>query len=567
MRQRTYLLPTLRDVPADADITSHQLMLRAGLIRQTAAGVYSYLPLGKRVLAKVENIIREEMDRAGGQEVLLPAIQPAELWEQSGRLQNYGPELMRLQDRHKRDFVLGATHEEVITTLIADNVQSYKVLPMNIYQIQTKFRDERRPRFGVLRSREFVMKDAYSFNPTKESLNESYNEMVEAYKRIFDRLHLNYRIVEADSGAIGGTGSHEFMVLSEVGEDTIAYSDESDFAVNIEIAPAPNVYEKAEETLQEKQFVSTPNIRTIEEVSNFLSVPNTSIIKSLLFIVNEKPVLILVRGDHDVNEIKVKNLFGDATVNLATPEETFEILGCETGYVGPINVPDSVTVIADHAISSVVNGVCGANELDAHYKNVNAERDFSVSRYEDVRMIQEGEPSPCGKGTIRFARGIEVGHVFKLGTEYSESLGATYLDEQGKAQTMEMGCYGIGVSRLLAAICEQHHDEQGLVWPKSVTPFDLHLLVININNDIQMQLGEQLYEMLNGTFRILYDDRKERAGVKFNDSDLIGLPIRVSVGKKAAENIVEVKVRKTGKMIEVPVSELEQTLKTLYENM
>ncbi|MCM3759484.1 proline--tRNA ligase [Alkalihalobacillus oceani] len=567
MRQRTFLAPTLRDVPADAEIKSHQLMLRAGLIRQTASGIYSYLPLGKKVLRKVEEIIREEMNEAGGQEVLLPAIQPAELWEESGRLHAYGPELMRLKDRHERDFVLGATHEEVITALVRDELQSYKKLPVNLYQIQTKYRDERRPRFGVLRSREFIMKDAYSFDTSKEGLDESYQAMYKAYQNIFTRCALNFRAVEADSGAIGGTDTHEFMVLSEIGEDTIAYSDQSDFAANIEIAPVVTTYAKSNESVKEKELVDTVNIRTIEEVADFFKVSSGQTIKSLLFIADEEPVLVLVRGDHEVNEIKVKNVLDKDSVELASAEETVRLLNCETGYIGPINLPAEVTVIADHAVEAVVNGICGANEKDKHYKNVNPGRDFTAT-YADLRLIQEGDPSPCGNGTIQFAMGIEVGHVFKLGTKYSEALGATYLDENGKTQSMIMGCYGIGVSRTVAAIVEQHHDENGIVWPPAVAPFDLHLVTINVKDEAQKELGEQLYQTLKQLgYDVLFDDRPERAGVKFKDSDLIGLPIRIAVGKKAAEDIVEVKVRKTGEMIEAEVAKLPHVLEEMIAKL
>ncbi|WP_227935843.1 proline--tRNA ligase [Alkalihalobacillus deserti] len=568
MRQRTYLTPTLREIPADAEIKSHQLMLRAGFIRQTASGIYSYLPLGNRVLRKVEEIIRSEMDLAGGQEVLLPAIQPAELWEESGRLGDYGPELMRLKDRHGRDFVLGATHEEVITTLVRDDVQTYKKLPINLYQIQTKYRDERRPRFGVLRSREFIMKDAYSFDTSKEGLDKSYQAMYQAYQNIFTRCQLDFRAVEADSGAIGGTDTHEFMVLSDIGEDTIAYSDSSDFAANVEIAPVFAKHDKSNETPLELEKIDTPNIKTINELTAFLNIKADASIKSLLFMVNEEPALVLVRGDHEVNEIKVKNAFNKATVELATPEQTAAILGCETGYIGPIGIPDGVIVIADKAIESLVNGVCGANEKDKHLKNVNPERDLKVSRYEDLRLIQEGDPSPDGKGTIQFAMGIEVGHVFKLGTKYSEALGAKYLDENGKSQTMIMGCYGIGVTRTIAAIVEQNHDENGIVWPISVAPFDLHLVTINVKDEGQKQLGEELYQSLtNERYDVLYDDRPERAGVKFKDSDLIGLPVRVAIGKKAAEGIVEVKIRKTGEMFEVHISQLVDKLRNILSEL
>ena len=568
MRQRTYLTPTLREVPADAEIKSHQLMLRAGFIRQTASGIYSYLPLGTKVLRKVEAIIRDEMNASGAQEVLLPAIQPAELWQESGRLGDYGPELMRLKDRHGRDFVLGATHEEVITTLVRDDIQTYKKLPVNLYQIQTKYRDERRPRFGVLRSREFIMKDAYSFDTSIEGLDASYQAMYQAYQNIFSRCELDFRAVEADSGAIGGTDTHEFMVLSEIGEDTIAYSDSSDFAANVEIAPVRVEYNKSTEAPLELTEIDTPNMKTINELTTLLSVEASQVIKSILFMVDGQPVLVLVRGDHEVNEIKVGNVFNKAVVEIASAEQVLEILACETGFIGPISVPEKVTVIADKAVETIVNGVCGANAKDKHFQSVNPGRDFQVSRYEDLRLIQEGDPSPDGVGTIKFAKGIEVGHVFKLGTKYSDALGAKYLDENGKSQTMIMGCYGIGVTRTIAAIVEQNSDENGIVWPVSVAPFDLHLVTLNIKDEAQKQLGEELYRSLsNERFEVLYDDRPERAGVKFKDSDLIGLPIRIAVGKKASEGIVEVKVRKTGEMSEVHVSELVEKLKEMLSEL
>ncbi|MFV8827185.1 proline--tRNA ligase [Alkalihalobacterium sp. APHAB7] len=568
MKQSSYFIPTMRDVPADAEIASHQLMLRAGMIRQTASGIYSYLPLGKRVLKKVEEIIREEMDASGAIEVLMPAIQPAELWEESGRLGDYGPELMRLKDRHDRDFVLGATHEEVITSLVRDDVKSYKKLPLNLYQIQTKYRDERRPRFGVLRSREFLMKDAYSFDTSKEGLDVSYEKMYNAYTRIFQRCGLEFRAVEADSGAIGGTDTHEFMVLTEVGEDTIAYSDQSEFAANIEIAPVHVEYTKSSEAAETLKKVETPNVRTIEELVSFFNHPADLIIKAMLFIVNDEPVVVLVRGDHEVNEIKVKNLFDKGVVELATPEQAKQFLNCETGYIGPIGLPSNVKVVADVAVQYVVNGICGANELGYHFQYVNPERDFAVSTYADLRIIQEGDPSPDGRGTIKFAEGIEVGHVFKLGTKYSEALGASFLDDQGKSQSMIMGCYGIGVSRTVAAIVEQSNDENGLVWPTTVAPFDIHLIAINIKDEAQLSLADKLYDQLrNSRYDVLYDERPERAGVKFKDADLIGLPIRIGVGKKAAEGIVEVKLRKTGEMFEVSVDELNNKLAEVFNKL
>jgi prolyl-tRNA synthetase len=564
MKQSMSFIPTLREVPADAEIKSHQLLLRAGFIRQSASGVYSYLPLGKRVLQKIENIIREEMNRAGAIELLMPALQQAELWQESGRWYSYGPELMRLKDRHERDFALGATHEEVITSLVRDEVKTYKRLPLTLYQIQTKFRDEKRPRFGLLRGREFIMKDAYSFHTSQESLDEVYNKMYEAYSNVFRRCGLNFRAVIADSGAMGGKDTHEFMVLSDVGEDTIAYSDTSDYAANIEMAPVITTYEKSDEPLSNLEKVHTPEQKSIEEVSSFLNVSPEKCIKSMLFKVDEKYVLVLVRGDHEVNDVKVKNLFEASVVELASPEETKELMNCAIGSLGPIGVSENIEVIADHAVKAIVNGVCGANEEGYHYVGVNPERDFTVSQYADLRFIQEGDPSPDGQGTIRFARGIEVGHVFKLGTRYSEAMNATYLDENGRTQTMIMGCYGIGVSRTMAAIAEQFSDENGLVWPVAVAPFHLHLISVNPKADEQRQLADELYEKLqNDGYEVLYDDRQERPGVKFADSDLIGIPVRITVGKRAGEGVVEIKVRQTGETMEVHVTELEETIKRL----
>ncbi|BBW96653.1 proline--tRNA ligase [Geobacillus sp. FSL W8-0032] len=566
MRQSQAFIPTLREVPADAEVKSHQLLLRAGFIRQSTSGVYTFLPLGQRVLQKVEAIIREEMNRIGAMELLMPALQPAELWQQSGRWYSYGPELMRLKDRHERDFALGPTHEEMITAIVRDEVKTYKRLPLVLYQIQTKFRDEKRPRFGLLRGREFIMKDAYSFHTSKESLDETYNNMYEAYANIFRRCGLNFRAVIADSGAIGGKDTHEFMVLSDIGEDTIAYSDASDYAANIEMAPVVATYEKCNEPPAELKKVATPGQKTIAEVASYLQVAPERCIKSLLFHVDGRYVLVLVRGDHEANEVKVKNVLDATVVRLATPEETRQVMNAPVGSLGPIGVKEEVTVIADHAIAAIVNGVCGANEEGYHYTGVNPGRDFPVSQYADLRFVQEGDPAPDGKGTIRFARGIEVGHVFKLGTKYSEAMNAVYLDENGQAQTMIMGCYGIGVSRLVAAIAEQFADEHGLVWPVSVAPFHVHLLTANAKSDEQRALAEEWYDKLGQAgFDVLYDDRPERAGVKFADSDLIGIPVRVTVGKRAGEGVVEVKVRKTGESFDVPVADLIETVRRLLQ--
>lgn len=565
MKQSMTLIPTLREVPADAEIKSHQLLLRAGFVRQNASGIYSYLPMAQRVLKKIETIVREEMDNAGAVELLMPALQQAELWQESGRWYTYGPELMRMNDRHEREFALGATHEEVITSLVRDEVKSYKRLPLALYQIQTKFRDEKRPRFGLLRGREFIMKDAYSFHSSQESLDEVYDRLFTAYSNIFRRCGLNFRAVIADSGAMGGKDTHEFMVLSDVGEDTIAYSDTSNYAANIEMAPVINSYVRSDEPQKEMEKVLTENKKTIEEVVGFLQVDASKCIKSLLFKVDDEYVLVLVRGDHEVNDIKVKNLYGASVVELATPEETKEILGCSVGSLGPVGV-NKVEIIADPAVQAIVNGVCGANEEHHHFINVNPEKDFTVTKYADIRFIQEGDVSPDGQGTIVFAKGIEVGHVFKLGTRYSEAMNATYLDENGRTQPMIMGCYGIGVSRTLAAVAEQFNDENGLVWPAQIAPFAVHLIPINMKDDAQASLASELYEQLKAqAYEVLMDDRAERPGVKFADSDLIGLPVRVTVGKKASEGIVEVKVRKTGEMLEVHKDDLLQTLTGLLK--
>jgi prolyl-tRNA synthetase len=567
MKQSMTLIPTLREIPSDAEVKSHQLLLRAGFIRQNASGVYSYLPLAQKVLRKIEAIVREEMNEAGAVELLMPALQQAEFWQESGRWYTYGPELMRLKDRHDRDFALGATHEEVITSLVRDEVKSYKRLPLTLYQIQTKFRDEKRPRFGLLRGREFIMKDAYSFHSNPESLDDVYNKMYQAYSNVFSRCQLDYRAVIADSGAMGGKDTHEFMVLSDVGEDTIAYSDTSDFAANIEMAPVVAKYEKSSEAELPLEKVETINQKSIEDVSNFLNVNPAQCIKSLLFKLDDKYVLVLVRGDHEVNDIKLKNIFEAGSVELASPEEVNSVLACTIGSIGPIGISD-VEIIADIAVESIVNGVCGANEEHFHYKNVNPNRDFQVTKFVDLRFIQEGDPSPDGKGTIVFAKGIEVGHVFKLGTRYSEAMNATYLDENGRTQPMIMGCYGIGVSRTLAAVAEQFNDENGLVWPVNLAPFDVHLIAVNMKDEAQAQLSEELYSNLKQSrFDVLFDERQERPGVKFADSDLIGLPLRITVGKKASEGIVEVKVRKTGEVYEVQKADLLTMVTDLLKSL
>jgi prolyl-tRNA synthetase len=567
MKQSMTFIPTLREIPSDAEVKSHQLLLRAGFIRQNASGVYSYLPLAQKVLRKIEEIVREEMNEAGAVELLMPALQQAEFWQESGRWYTYGPELMRLKDRHEREFALGATHEEVITSLVRDEVKSYKRLPLTLYQIQTKFRDEKRPRFGLLRGREFIMKDAYSFHSNSNSLDDVYQKMYQAYSNVFRRCQLNFRAVIADSGAMGGKDTHEFMVLSDIGEDTIAYSDSSDFAANIEMAPVVAKYDKTGESLLPLEKIETVNQKTIDEVSAFLNVESKKCIKSLLFKIDDKNVLVLVRGDHEVNDIKLKNIFEASTVELASHEETSAVLHCSVGSIGPIGV-ENVEIIADLAVESIENGVCGANEEHFHYTNVNPSRDFQVSQYADLRFIQEGDPSPDGNGTIVFAKGIEVGHVFKLGTRYSEAMKAEYLDENGRTQPMIMGCYGIGVSRTLAAVAEQFNDENGFIWPVNLAPFDLHLIAVNMKDSAQSQLAEELYTSLRQSrYDVLFDERQERPGVKFADSDLIGLPLRITIGKKAAEGIVEIKVRKTGEVVEAHKDELLEVISSLFKTL
>lgn len=565
MKQSKTFIPTLREVPADAEVKSHKQLLRAGFIRQNTSGVYSYLPLAKRVLTKIETIIREEMEAINSIELLMPSLQSAELWQESGRWEKYGPELMRLKDRHDRDFALGPTHEEVITTLVRDEIKSYKKLPLTLYQIQTKFRDEKRPRFGLLRGREFIMKDAYSFHASRESLDETYEDMYRAYSNIFSRLGLNYRAVIADAGSIGGKGTHEFMVLSEIGEDTIAYSDTSDYAANIEMAEVIVDYQPSDEALKDVEKVATPEQKTIEDVSTFLKVEPANVIKSLVFDVDGELVVVLARGDHEINDIKLKNALDAGSVELASEAAIQELLGCGIGSIGPVKLPVDVKVVADHAIKSIRNGIAGANEDGFHLVNVNPERDFAVNDYLDIRFIQEGDPSPDGQGNIKFAEGIEVGHIFKLGTTYSAKMNGTFLDEQGKAQPFIMGCYGIGVSRILAAVAEHFQDDNGFTWPTQLAPYDIHVVPVNTKDEAQVALAEELYGLLKSyRYDVLLDDRPERAGVKFADADLIGLPVRVTVGKKATEGIVEVKFRQTGETFEWKKEEVIDRLNEFF---
>lgn len=566
MKQSKVFIPTMREVPSEAEALSHQLLLKAGLIKQSTSGIYSYLPLATRVLNHISKIIREEMKNIDAVEILMPALQQAELWEESGRWGAYGPELMRLKDRNGREFALGPTHEEVVTSIVRDELKSYKQLPLTLFQIQSKFRDEKRPRFGLLRGREFIMKDAYSFHADEASLDQTYQEMYNAYSRIFKRVGINARPVVADSGAIGGNHTHEFMALSEIGEDTIVYSENSDYAANIEKAEVKYYPNEKHTDIKSLEKIETPNIKTAQELADFLNRPIDEIVKTMIFKVDGEFMMFLVRGHHELNDVKVKAYFETDNVEMATQDEIVNLLGANPGSLGPIHNKD-IKIIADNFVKDLNNIVVGANEDGYHYINANVERDFNIDEYGDFRFILEGEPLSDGSGNAKFAEGIEVGQVFKLGTKYSEAMNAKFLDNQGKAQPLIMGCYGIGVSRTLSAIVEQNNDENGIIWPKSVTPFDLHLITINPKKEEQLELGDKLYSELQSKYDVLYDDRKERAGVKFNDADLIGLPIRIVVGKNASEGIVEVKVRQTGESEEVHVNELDNHIASLYEKL
>ncbi|EKO8601039.1 proline--tRNA ligase [Staphylococcus pseudintermedius] len=567
MKQSKVFIPTLREVPAEAEAISHQLLLKAGLIKQNAAGVYSYLPVATRVIHKISDIIRQEMERIDAVEVVMPVLQQSELWKESGRWDAYGMELMRLRDRNQREFALGPTHEEVVTSLVRDELRSYKQLPLTLFQIQTKFRDEKRPRFGLLRGREFIMKDAYSFHTDEESLMETYQNMYNAYSTIFKRVGLNVRPVVADSGAIGGNHTHEFHALSAIGEDTIVYSNNSDYAANIEKAEV-TYYETVNtaEALQPLEKVETPNVKTAQELADFLGQPLENIIKTMVFKVNGAFILLLVRGHHEVNDVKIKDYFKTDDVAMATDDEIRNLLGASPGSLGPVTDRD-VKVYADQFVQPLRNLAIGANEDGYHYVNANVERDFQIEGYGDFRFILEGEPLADGSGPAQFAEGIEVGQVFVLGEKYSEAMKATVLNQQGREQNLTMGCYGIGVSRTLSSIIEQHHDDNGIIWPKSVTPFDVHLISVNPKKDEQRACADRLYDQLLGTYDVLYDDRNERAGVKFNDADLIGIPVRVVVGKNASEGIVEVKRRDTGDSEDVHVNDLVTHLEKLYEQI
>ena len=566
MKQSKLLIPTLKEVPSDAEAISHQLMLRGGYIKQITAGMYAYLPLAYRVLRNIETIIREEMENIDAAEMLVPAALPAELWQQTGRYETYGPNLFKFQDRHERDFILGPTHEETFTTIVRDAVKTYKKLPITLYQIQTKYRDENRPRFGLLRGREFIMKDAYSFHAEEESLDKTFRDMDSAYTNVFNRVGLNFRSIIGDAGAMGGNNSKEFMAIAPIGEDTVVYSDESDYAANLEMAQNKRTMPKSHETLGELQKVATPGAKTIDEVAEFLGSSADREIKTQLFIADEKPVVVLMHGNDEVNEVKLKNYLSCDFLRPAEEDEARKYLGAGFGSLGPVGVSEEIEILADLDVENMANASVGANEDGFHYLNANLGRDFSVTHFADLRTVQEGEISPDGKGHLKFTRGIEIGHIFKLGTRYSKDLDAVVLDENGRQLPIIMGCYGIGVSRLLSAIVEQHSDENGIVWPRSIAPFDVHVIPVNVKKEEQVELSEKVTELLeNAGYKVLVDDRKERPGVKFADSDLIGIPARITVGKKAAEGIVEIKLRRTGETLEVKLDELLNSLQILLK--
>jgi prolyl-tRNA synthetase len=562
MRMTKLLIPTLKEDPSDAEVVSHRLMVRAGMIRKLTTGIYSYLPLGYRSLRKMEQIVREEMDAAGAQEVFLPMVQPAELWKESGRWDIYGTELLRFKDRHDRECCLGPTHEEVITDLVRRDVRSYRDLPLNLYQIQTKFRDEIRPRFGLMRGREFMMKDGYSFDTTEEGAEESYHLMWEAYQKIFERCGLGFRAVEADSGPIGGSFSHEFTVLANTGEDTIVSCDTCDYAANMEkaeIRPGEPV-DTATDTTPKK--VETPGASTIEEVSRFLNVQPQNLIKTLILRSDQGPVAVLIRGDHDLNEVKVKNFLKATDLELADERTIMEVTGGPLGFSGPVGLKN-VTILADYAIRGMRSAVVGANEKDAHLVDVNPLSDFRADHYGDFRAAAAGDPCPRCDGKLILSRGIEVGHVFKLGVKYSEAMNARFLDAEGQEKPMIMGCYGIGVSRTVAAAIEQNHDEDGIIFPPAIAPFTVIVTPVGAKSPEIEEAAERVYgDLWNNSIDTLMDDRDERPGVKFKDADLIGIPFRVTIGKKAlAEGKVELRNRQTKEMKLVEIAGIVEEVK------
>ena len=552
MRATNLYAPTLRNTPAEAEIASHRLMYRAGLIRKSAGGMYTYLPLAWRTIRKIEQIIREEMDAAGGQEIMMPILQPSELWEESGRWGAYGAEMIRVKDRHDREFCMGPTHEEMITALVRDELRSYKQLPVLLYQIQDKFRDERRPRFGIMRSREFIMKDLYSFDKDVEGMNESYRKMSVAYTNIFTRCGLDFRAVEADSGAIGGGHSEEFTVLAPEGESRIACCDACSYAASDEkaVLRPMDAPDEAELPLEK---VATPGTHTIALLAEYLKVPVEKTIKAVAYQTEDDTlILAFLRGDHEVNEIKLANAVPGARDLRMADEDAIRAVGGCPGFMSPIGIAKGTHIIVDETAMRMHNAVSGANEADFHYMNVNPKRDFGAVTVADIRLVEEGDACPvCENGHLHIGRGIEAGQIFALGTKYSEAMGATFLDETGKAQPMQMGCYGIGVGRTMAAAIEQNHDEHGIIWPRAIAPYEVVVVAVNAKDDAQLAYAEEVYEELRAAgIDVLLDDRRERAGVKFNDCDLIGYPVRIAIGPKTIDSgSIEVKVRRTGELV------------------
>ncbi|MEZ7577730.1 proline--tRNA ligase [Veillonella sp. 27098_8_77] len=564
--------PTLREVPSDADVVSQQLMLRAGFMRKVANGLYSFLPLGWRSIKKIEAIIREEMDRSGAQEIMMPILQPAEIWKESGRWNAYGAEMMRINDRHDVEYCLGPTHEEMITTLVKNEINSYRQLPVNLYQIQSKFRDERRPRYGLMRSREFIMKDGYSFDIDDAAADVSYKNMYDAYSRIFTRCGLTFRPVEADSGAIGGSNTHEFMAIAEAGEADIIHCSACDYAANIEIGK-PGIMKQAEEALKELEVVDTPHASTIEAVAEMLNLPLEKTIKAVVYAIEDKVILAMVRGDHDVNEVAVQHAVnGSVEPEMATPEQLANV-GLTAGFISPVGLTqtDDFAIVVDESVMETYNVCGGANKVDAHYININPKRDFNTDDIivAPIRLITKDDVCPECHSPLEYSKGIEVGQVFKLGTKYSESLQATYLDQNGRPNAMVMGCYGIGVSRTLAAAIEQYHDENGIIWPRAIAPFEVVIVPINAKDKALMSTSISIYNtLLNNKVDVLLDDRKDRAGVKFKDADLIGYPLRITVSKNTLEsNEVEIRVRKTGEAINCPIDEVSNKVQELLSQL
>lgn len=565
MRASNLLISTLKETPADAEIVSHQLMLRAGLIRRLASGLYTWLPMGLKVLRKTEAIIRDEMDKAGAQEVLMPSVQPSELWQESQRWEKYGPELLRITDRHQREFCYGPTHEEVITDLVRQEIRSYKQLPINFYQIQTKFRDEIRPRFGLMRAREFLMKDAYSFHLDQASLQQTYDDMFAAYSRIFSRIGLDFRPVQADTGSIGGNASHEFHVLASSGEDAIAFSDQSDYAANVELAEAIAPTGQRAAAAETMTTVETPQQHTIDDVSQFLNKPATQCLKTLLVEGAEEDsvVALVLRGDHDLNEIKAeKHPLVAEPLTFATPEKVLESCGANIGSIGPVGL--TIPLLVDHAAAFVSDFVCGANDDDKHLTGVNWGRDLAEPDTADLRNVVAGDPSPDGQGTLDIARGIEVGHIFQLGENYSSKLNAVVLNETGKSQVITMGCYGIGVSRVVAAAIEQNNDDRGIIWPEAIAPYQVVLVPVNAHKSVRVkQKAEEIYQQLQAAgIDVLLDDRGLRPGVAFADMELIGIPHRLILGERGLDNgMIEYKSRRTGEGDEFPIESVIETIK------